>query len=70
MPGLSCFGNISWLFYAFVGIAGCCSESQKLCACDAAYLWSQSPSPHSQWHAGYEQLSKKNHTNLTLRHHQ
>ena len=48
MSGLSCFGNISLLFYAFGGIAGCGSASLKLCACDAAYPWSQSPSPDSQ----------------------
>ena len=49
MPGLSCFGNIPWFFLAFGGITCCGSASLKLCVCDAAYPWSQSPSPHSQW---------------------
>ena len=48
MPGLNCFRNVSRLFFAFGLIAGCCSASLKLRACDAAYPWSQSPSTDSQ----------------------
>ena len=48
MFGLICFGNIQWFFFAFGGITGCGSASLKLCVCDAAYPWSQSPSPNSQ----------------------
>ena len=32
----------------FGGITCCGSASLKLCVCDVAYPWSQSPSPHSQ----------------------
>ena len=48
MSGLGCFGNISGLFLAFGGLTGCGSASLKLCACDAAYPWSQSSSTDSQ----------------------
>ena len=48
MPGLSCFENYSWFFFAFGGITCCGSASLKLRVCDAAYPWSQSPSPNSQ----------------------
>ena len=48
MPGLSCIGNIPWLFLCIYGITGCGSASQKLCAYNAASSWSQSPSPDSQ----------------------
>ena len=36
------------IFFVFGGITGCGSPSLKLCVCDAAYPWSQSPSAHSQ----------------------
>ena len=48
MSGLSCFSNIPWFFFAFGGITGCGSASLKLCFCDAAHPWSQSPSQDSQ----------------------
>ena len=71
MPGLRCFRNISWLFFAFGGIAGCGSASLKLCAFDAAYPWSQSPFPDSQcvdtWHQGATRASKScNHATTWL----
>ena len=49
MPGLSCFGNIPWLFLCICEITGCGSASLKLCANNAASPWSQSPAPDSQW---------------------
>ena len=49
LHGLSFFGNISLLFFAFAGITGCGSASLKLCASDAVSPWSQIPSPDSQW---------------------
>ena len=36
------------IFFAFGGITCCGSASLKLCVCNAAYPWSQCPSPHSQ----------------------
>ena len=51
-------GNYAWsellwkysmfFFFLFCGITGCGSASLKLCVCDAASPWSQSPSPDSQ----------------------
>ena len=35
-------------FFAFVWNTGCSSASLKLCVCDAASSWSQSPSPDSR----------------------
>ena len=48
MPGLSCFGDIPWFFFSFSGITGCGSASLKLCTCNAASPWSQSPCSNSQ----------------------
>ena len=48
MPGVGCFWNIPWFFFTSCGITVCDSACLKLCACDAAYPWSQSPSPNSQ----------------------
>ena len=39
--------------FAFVGITYCGSASLKLCACDACYPWSQTPSPHSGMFLGF-----------------
>ena len=36
------------IFFAFGGITDCGSTSLKLCVCDAAYTWSQSPFSHSR----------------------
>ena len=51
--GIYAWSELIWrysmIYFAFVGITCCGSASLKLCVCDAAYPWSQSPSPHSQW---------------------
>ena len=50
--GINAWSELLWkysmIFFAFVGITCCGSASLKRCVCDAAYPWSQSPSPHSQ----------------------
>ena len=48
MPGLGVLWAYSNIFVSFCGITGCGSASLKLCVCNVASPWSQSPSPDSQ----------------------
>ena len=58
IPGLSCLGGIPFKLL-FFWITGLWSASLKLCVCNAASPWSQSPSPDSQC-AGHKSYGNKN----------
>ena len=53
MFGQTCLANIPWFSFSLAWITGCGSTSLMLCVCDAAYNWSQSPSPDSKWGGQY-----------------
>ena len=46
-------GKYFIILFGFCGITGCGSASLKLCFCNAASPWSQSPSPNSQWQVAW-----------------
>ena len=43
--GINAWSELNWKYSM---ITCCGSVSPKLCVCDAAYPWSQTPSPHSK----------------------